>query len=126
MKIPKTLGACADLLFDTRNQRLALQKEVEALQEQETKLKDHLIAQLPKSQAEGIAGKKARATIVTKQVPKVADWAKLHAYVRRTGEFELLARQVTPSAVAERWEAKQQIPGVEAFTVTTVSLNKTK
>lgn len=121
---PETLGACADLLYKLKAERLAAQKVVEALEVRESALKTHIINTLPKSDASGVAGKVARVTVVTKQVPQVCDWGKLYAYVKRTGQFELLQRRVSDAAVKERWENGKAVPGVDAFTAVSVSLNK--
>ena len=74
MKIPESLGACADRLYELKAEKSAAQKVVEAIEAEETAIKNYIIDELPKSNASGIAGSKARVTVVTKPVP-----------VRRTG-----------------------------------------
>ena len=98
-KIPKTLGACADALYKVRQERLNLQKMVDALSEQETALKDHIINTLPKSEASGVAGKTARVSVVTKEVPQVEDWDALYKHVVKTKHFELLQRRVSDAVI---------------------------
>ena len=123
---PKSLGQCADLLFDLKAKRLAQQKLVDLVADQEKLLKEYIINTLPKSQASGVAGKRARVSIEVKEVPKVTNWDKLYAHIKKTGEFELLGRSVSKDAIRERWDAKKprQVPGVEKFPVKTVSLNQ--
>ncbi len=123
-KVPKTLGACADALYDTRNARLVLQKQVDELAEREVTLKDHIIAELPKSQAGGIAGRLARVTLGKKIIPRVDDWDAFYKYILKTKDFSLLQRRTGDAAIAERWDAKKKVPGVDAFTIITVSINK--
>lgn len=122
--LPKTLGACVDELGLLREQLSALHRDEEKLKERKAALEQRLIEELPASDAEGIAGKACRATIVTKRVPVVKDWAKLYAYVKKTGAFELLQRRLSTEAVEERWGDKKQVPGIEGFTVKKVSLTK--
>lgn len=122
--IPKQLAQCADLLYETREARLALQKDVDALEDQEKQLREHIINNLPKSQATGVAGKVARATIVMKIVPQVQDWDKFYAHIKKTGDFELMQKRIGTKAIEERWENKKKVPGVEPFNAVTVSLNK--
>ena len=124
MKIPKTIGACADLLYATRQRRLALSKQVEQLEAEESELREHIINTLPKSEASGVAGRVARVTVHTKDVPQVKDWAKFYAYVKKTGQFDLMQRRLADGAVKERLEAGKKLPGVEVFRATVVSLNK--
>lgn len=123
-KFPKALGACADKLFELRNKRLAMQKDVDAVAAEETALKNHIIENLPKSEASGVAGKLARVTVVTKQIPQVKDWDAFYKYVKKTGSFDLMQKRLTDAAIKERWEAGKEIPGVEHFNAVSVSINK--
>lgn len=123
-KPPKQLGICADMLYTLRQQRFEKQKEVDALASQEKALKEHIINTLPKSEASGVGGKLARVTVVTKDVPQVKDWDAFYKHVKKTGQFELLQRRLTVSAIQERWEDGKEVPGVEHFTVVDVSINK--
>lgn len=123
-KFPKAMGACADKLFELRNKRLAVQKEVDAVAAEETALKNHIIENLPKSEASGVAGKLARVTVVTKQIPQVKDWDAFYKHVKKTGDFDLMQRRLTDAAIKERWEAGKEVPGVEHFNAVSVSINK--
>lgn len=123
-KVPKSLAACADLLYTTKARRLEVQKQVDELEKQEIQLKEYIINNLPKSQATGVAGKLARVTLVQKTKPQVQDWDKFYAYVKKNGAFEMLQRRLSDAAIQERWDNKKQVPGVEPFKVTTVSVNK--
>ena len=123
-KFPKQLGACADKLFQLREARLAKQKEAEVIEAEEKALKEHIIQTLPKSEASGVAGKVARVTVIIKQIAQVKDWDLFYKHVKKTGEFELLQRRLTDTAIKERWENGKKIPGVEPFDAVTVSINK--
>lgn len=123
-KLPRTLAGAADLLYQTREKRLLLEKDVAAMKSQETQLKDYLIDNLPKSSATGIAGKIARATITTKDTPSVVDWEAFRAYVKKNNAWELIQKRVSDTAVRERWEEGVELPGVEHFEVKNVSLSK--
>lgn len=124
MKIPKAIGAVADLLYKTRQQRLALQKEVERLAGEEAELNDHVIKTLPKSQARGVAGKLARVTVNAKDVPTVKDWDAYFEYVRKKNRFDLIQRRFNKKAVEEMLDEGEKVPGVEMFKAVTVSVNK--
>lgn len=123
-KMPKTLGAAADRLYEVRQKRLDQQKVVDALAAEEAALKDHIINNLPKSEASGVAGKLCRVSVVTKAIPQVKDWDALYKYVKKTGAFELLQRRLSDAAIKERWEAGKTVPGIESFNVVSVSVNK--
>lgn len=124
LTIPKTLGRAADKLYEIKQERLALQKEVDALKADEHTLREHIINTLPKSQASGVAGKLCQVSIVKKGVPTVRDWDKLYKHIKKTGDFDLLQRRLSPPAVKERWEDQKKVPGVEQFQAVDVSINK--
>ncbi len=124
-KFPKSLAVCADKYYQLREKRLAMQKEVEAVAEEERAYKNHLIDNVPKSEATGVQGKLARATIVTKEEPQVEDPEAFRKYMNRTKRWDL-AYKLRPSApgIRELWEEGKQVPGITKFNVVTVSLNK--
>lgn len=121
---PKALGACADLLYTTRQMRLADQKVIAEYETRESALKEHIIAVLPVSELRGIAGKIARATITSKTIPIVSDWAKFYAYMIRKKRGDLLQRRLNEEAIKELWDAGIDVPGVEPFVAKGVSVTK--
>lgn len=123
-KFPKTIGACADRLYELRQKRLEQQKVVDALEEEEKALKEHIIQTLPKSDSTGAAGKVARVSVVPKIVAQVKDWDKFYAYVAKTKSFDLLQRRLNDKAIQARWEEKKAVAGVEPFQTVTVSCTK--
>lgn len=122
--IPKTLGACADMLYELRDKRLALSRQVDEIKKQETAIANHLIDNLPKSDAKGVVGRVARAVVQTKIVAQVKDWEPFYAFIRKSKDFSLMQRRVNEAAVKERWEAGKAVPGVEPFNVVKVSVTK--
>jgi hypothetical protein len=124
IKIPKTLGARVDRLYQIKAELSELARAEEALRAERKALVDSLVNELPKNDAQGVAGKLARATIVTKVVPTVKDWPAFYAYVLKTKDFSLMQKRVADGAVRERWDNGKQVPGVEQFTHVDVSLNK--
>lgn len=123
-KFPKAMGACADRLYELRQKRLEEQKKVDLIEAEEKALKEHIIQNLPKSEASGVAGKLARVTVVTKQIPQVKDWDAFYKHVKKTGQFDLMQRRITDAAIKERWEAGKEVPGVEHFNAVSISINK--
>jgi hypothetical protein len=118
------LAVVADNYSAARDARLALQKEVDKLQENESALKAVLIDALRSSGAMGVAGQKVRVTLVTKDEPTVRDWADLYDYIKENDAFDLLQKRLSAPAVRERWEAKEEIPGVGTIPVQNLSINK--
>jgi hypothetical protein len=124
--LPKTLGACADRLLAIRQRKADLQRQLDELDAERSRLNNHLIEQLPRQGSSGIAGRLAEATIEKKPVPTVKDWKKLYAFILKTKDFSFLHKSVAAAAVKDRWEANQVVPGVEKFTAVTVSVTAVK
>lgn len=118
------IGACADKLYELRKRKLEQQKVLSAIEAEEKSIREYLINTLPKSEASGVAGKLARVTIVTKEIPQVKDWGAFYNYVKSSGQFELMQRHLSSVAIKEHWESGEEIPGVEHFNIVSVSLNK--
>lgn len=123
-KIPKTVGACADLLLDLRSEKAIQQKKVDEIDEKIKALQAHLIETLPKSDQTGAVGKVAKALVKVVQEPTVKDWDAFYAHIAKTKSWDLLQRRIASPAVKERWEAGKQVPGVETFPVVKVSVTK--
>lgn len=123
-KVPKTLGACADLLMELRTKKSAAQKVVDDYAEQITEIQNYLIENLPKSDATGAVGKVAKALVKVTQEPSVEDWESFYAHVAKTKSWDLLQRRLASPAVKERWEAGKKVPGVGVFPVVKVSVTK--
>ena len=123
IKYPKSLGACADLLYDKRTERLAAAKFVDAMEAEEKALKEHIINFLPKGDA-GAIGKHHKVITGTKKIAVVEDWTLFYEYVRKNKAFDLLQRRLAEPAVQERFDAGKTIAGVGTMSVVTVSLTK--
>jgi hypothetical protein len=122
--IPKSLALCADKLYEIRAARYAMQKEVDALAADEGLLREHLIANLPVSQASGITGRLAHVEIEKKTIPQVTDWPAFYKHILKTKDFSLMQRRVNDGAIKERWEAKKVVPGVGKHTTKVLSVTR--
>jgi hypothetical protein len=120
---PEQLGRLVDDYYRKRENRLALQREVDKLDKDEKELKKLIIEQLRLEKISSIGGLQKRATLQIKNKPSVTSWPNLYSHIQKTGEFDLLQRRLTETAVAVRWEDKIVIPGVEAFPVEDLSLS---
>lgn len=123
--LPKSIGACADLYNDVRTVRLAMDKEAKAVKDRETEIREHIIANLGKSEDTGAAGKRYRAQIVVKDVVRVVDWGLLHSWIRKNDRFDMLQKRLGETAATD-WiaEEKRMLPGCEVIKVPDVSITK--
>lgn len=124
IRVPKTLGGCADRLLSLRGEKAVLARKIDALEDERKAIEAHLIDTLPMSDAEGVTGRQAKVVIQTKSVGAVKDWTKLYAYISRHKAFELLQKRLSDRAVKDRWDDGKSIPGVEPFNIKKVSVTK--
>ena len=120
------LAQLADAWQTKRTARLALQKQVDALQKEENEFKTQLIQGLQTATIRAIGGALGTATLVKKREPAMDDWDTLYAHIQATGEFDLMYRRVNAAAVKERWELGVEVPGVQAIEITDLSWSKAK
>jgi len=125
MKFPKSMAACADLLYDKRQERLAADKVAAALKAEENDLVEYIINNLPKDSG-GAVGKHHKVETYNAEKLVVADWDKFYAYIKRTGRFELMQKRLSEGAAQELFDDKKNVPGVEPFTVVKISLTAAK
>ena len=123
-KFPKTMGACADKVYELRNKRLEQQKIVDAIEDEEKALKKHIIENLPKSEATGAAGKIARVSVISFEIPQVKDWEAFWKAFNKKTDTDLLQRSVNKAAINERLEAGKKVPGVEIYKDLKLSITK--
>lgn len=123
-KFPKTPGLWPDLLYELKQKRLAIQKQADAIEEEEKALKEHIINTLPKSEASGVSGKNYKVAVIQKMVPQVDSWDDFYKHILKTKDFGYLNRALNKGHVEEVWDAGKQVPGVKAFQAVTVSLTK--
>lgn len=123
-KFPKALGACADKLYELKQERLLAQKVADKIEDEEKAIKKHIIDNLPKSEASGVAGKLCRVTAVTKEIPQIEDAEKFFKYVKTKNRFDLLQRRLSDAAIKEIWDDGKEVPGINHFNAVTLSINK--
>jgi hypothetical protein len=123
-KFPKSLAACADKIYTLREERLTAQRMVNDIEEEEKALRQYIIDTLPKSQSTGVAGKLARVTVKTKEVPRIVDFEAYWKWIFKKKAFDVPQKSLSSAAVEARWENGEKVGGVEPFTVVTLSINK--
>jgi hypothetical protein len=113
-----------DNYISTRAQRLAADKEAASIKEIEDDLKKTIIAKYREQGLKALGARNGTVKMNTAMKPKIRDWTELWAHIQETGEFELLHKRLTESAVEERWEAGELVPGVGSEEVVNLSVSK--
>lgn len=122
----KELGTMIDQLYQMREQRLAIDKQIAELKSAEAAMKQIIIDTLKADGLEGAKGGVATAAIQYKVKPHVTDWDKVYAFVREQDMFALLYKQITPTLWAALREDGVEVPGIEPMALTDLSLTKSK
>ena len=120
----KELSAKVDDYVALRDERLARQREVDAIKEKEDLLKAELIHELETQKVGSVGGSTHMVKLQVKDKPSAGDWAQVYEYIKRTNSFDLLQRRLNESAVEARWEEGEKIPGVSKFPVATLSISR--
>lgn len=120
---PKGMGACADLLHDLREDRLAADKVAAALKVREEELKTHIINNLPKDSG-GAIGQRYKVDVDRKKKMRVKDWPIFYAYVAKTKAWDLVQKRLAEQALADRLADGKKVPGLEPFDYVSISLTK--
>lgn len=124
VKTARAMANLADKWYAARTKRLAVQRDLNKLEEIERELKKALLESMIASKVGTIGGKLVEVTHEVEDKPSVEDWPKLWKHIIKTKEFYLIQRRVGEAAVKERWEEGVDIPGVVAFPVDKLSYSK--
>lgn len=126
--IPKTVGGLVDMIYQLQESRLVLQREVDALEEKEKALIEHLRESAQKQDLDGAMGKLAKVKLGKQLVPTIdaenGGWDKFWAYVFKTKQTNLVQKRLTTKACQELWDEGKTIPGVKKFERDTISITK--
>ncbi len=127
-RVPKkqkpVLGPWIDQLFEARAERLALERNVEAMKGHEQALRVQILEKLQELAITKASGDRATFSFRPKPVGTVMDWNAVEKWIAKHDAFDLLQRRLHQGAWLERVEAGQAIPGVERNTILDVSVTK--
>jgi len=124
LTFPKSIGASIDLLYTLRANRLAEEKQIEILKNQETALREHIMANFAKADLDGAKGKIATASIKRSTQATITDWPKYLKWVVKEGAYACVQKRAGITALREYWDNKKVVPGVEQIEVEDLSLTK--
>lgn len=123
MKVEE-LGPTIDRLYQTREKRLQITKEVEALKVQERELRSEIIETLEKVGLAKASGHLATCGITTSTEPVIEDWDSVHRYIRENDRFDLLQKRISVVAWRDLLVEGTLVPGTGSQEVVDVSLTK--
>ena len=121
LSMPETIGGVVDRLYEIKLRKARVNRLIALIEEEEKMLQNRLVDVLDKDDTTGVSGKLGRATVSVKRIPYAKDWVAVHKYIIETGEFDLLQKRLSTTAVEER---ETPIPGIDFMNVKKVNLRK--
>ena len=131
---PKKLAGRIDTLYQMREDRMAVQRQIKeaekavtALKEAEEEVARELAATLRKEHGglQRASGELATFSPGSLDIFAVEDWGQFYSYIVQNDAFELLERRPSRAALKERIiDGEGEVPGVKADKKFTFSLTK--
>lgn len=118
------LGTLIDTLYATRQQRLEIQKEVDALKNTETGLRGQILDLLENSGLAKASGQLATCGVKVSIEPSVVDWDEVHEFIRINNRFDLIQKRISAPAWRDLYQEGVTIPGTVPEEVRDISLTK--
>lgn len=135
MKVPKNLAQCADLWFKKKQERLALQKQVDALASEEAALETHIINNLDANNGTAIGGKLVKVEVKKKERPVIDTenngwalfWEWFHKqYKKDPRTVACVQKRLAEDTIKDLWAEGVKIPGVVKFNFKKLSFSAIK
>lgn len=125
---PKQLGSLIDAIYVNEQELVAKTKVfMESIRETELRveaMRAFVMERFGRDELNGATGQVGKSKINQVDVPSVKNWDKVWAYIMKHKAFSLVQKRITTEAWRERVKAKQPVPGIDVFTVTTLSVTK--
>lgn len=96
-----------------REQRLALQRQVDSMEQKEKDIMYEITTTMVGSGLDILNVEGYKAVMVVKPQALATDWPAILTYIKQTGSLDLLQKRLTESAVKARWDIGESIPGVD-------------
>lgn len=125
-KVELPIGEVIDALYQARQARLDLEKEVEALKEREREAKAAVIARLNELKLDRASGSECTASVTMRRTMVVTDWPTFWAWARKDKTGVYVQKRIAVEATREVYESGKQIPGAQPEDLVDLSLTKAK
>jgi len=120
----KTIGEIVDTLYEKRTVRLALEKQVEELKQEEKELAYFLKETLEADNLTALRGTTANFSFSTKIIPKIMEWPSVVTFIREQNAFELCYKQIAQEPWNEYRNTGIIVPGTSEFEQVRFSITK--
>lgn len=110
-----SIGSGIDALWELREQKRALTKQIEDLDRQAAELEEALLQRMDAEGTSKATSTRATVTASESVVPRLTDWDLFTSYMHKTKMYHLVERRPSVSGCRELFEKKGMIPGIEPF-----------
>ena len=110
--------------FELRQKRLALQREVDAMEQKEKDMLYDIQKQMTTAGHDDWAYNGYHVHVEPKTAPSAKDWPTILNFIRTTGQLDLLQKRLTESAVKARWDSGVDVPGIDKIVKYSVTITK--
>lgn len=121
---PKKLATLNALIKEAAEKRIeaaGIKAQLAILTEEQKELEQRVLDAMLESGTDQLrVADTGSYSVKRSTVPNVTDWAALDKYILKNKALDLLHRRLTATAWLARQEAGEEVPGVEAATVTTL------
>lgn len=110
--------------ISVRAQRLNLEKEAATVEEVEKELSKTIIAKMREGDLKALGASGGLVKLQETEEPVAENWEEIWKYIKEKDAWELLHKRITVTAVRERWEDGEAVPGVGKITKYKLSVSK--
>lgn len=118
------LGHKIDQLYELRQRKKDLEKEIDALEEEMEELEASIMAHMDTEGTTLTRGGRASVSILESEVPSVEDWDAVHEFVKKHDALYLLERRIALGAWRELKDAGELMPGTTPVIKRKLSVRK--
>jgi len=120
----RNIGECIAYLYYIKQKKARINKITKKLNEMAEATELLLIKKIKEQGVEGLHSGNISASISEETFGNIKDFEAFETYMKDSDSLFLLQRRLSQVAIRDLWASGETIPGVEAFTKTTLSLCK--
>lgn len=118
----KPLGQLVDELWEQRERKRQLNEHLKTIETGIDALTSELIERMEKEGLDKMSGKAASLTVSPSLNPNIEDWDAVCAFIKRSGNWQLIRRQLNPEPWRELMTTRGAVPGTTSFIKKTLNM----
>jgi len=120
----KKLDELIDKMFMLREAKRGLDSQLKDVKDQLSNLEQQLLVRFNEVGTDYARGSFASASITESVVPQIDDWGQVAEWVMENDAIYLLHRRISSGPWKELRDAGTDVPGIEPYTKTAISLRR--